>query len=809
MIKNEKRVDFMQINEIKISVRNLVEFVLRSGDLDSRFTGSSRALEGTKAHQKIQKEYKDKFSKEKQIPIDELVNNKSIKKEYFAEVVLKHNIEYKDFLFIVEGRADGIIIEGDNFIIDEIKTVTRPLETVDEDYNYLHWAQAKCYAYIYALQNGLPNIDVQITYYNINDNETKKLIQNFNINDLESFFNDLLEKYYFWANLIKDWNIKRTNSIKNIDFPFNSYRKGQRELAVAVYGTIKEGKNIFAQAPTGIGKTISTLFPSIKAMGENLTSKVFYLTAKTITRSVAEEAIKLMQDKGLELKSVTLTAKDKICFKEKSSCNPEECEFAKGHFDRVNNALKEVLSKENIMDRETIIGYSREFNVCPFEFSLDLALLADCIICDYNYAFDPRVYLRRFFDNDENYVFLIDEAHNLVDRARDMFSAELYKSKFLELKKVMKNKEPKIYKALDKVNSYMLKLKKLYKNPHIQKNGLEDIYPLLRKLVSESEQWLTQNNKIEGHEQLLELYFNILTFIRISEFYNDAYVTYIEEQDNDIKIKMFCLDPSSLLYDRVRQAKASIFFSATLTPISYFKDMLGGCDNDYILRLQSPFSTDNRAILIGDRVPTRYKYREKSYSTIVQYIKAIVSSKKGNYIVFFPSYKYMKDVYRELKEQYPNIKTLIQDSSMKEEERELFLSEFKENNEETMIAFAVLGGIFSEGIDLKYDRLIGAIIVSVGIPQVCLERDIIMDYFNKENDKGFKYAYMYPGMNKVLQAAGRVIRTETDKGVIILVDDRFSDSEYKKLFPKEWYPNLGVRSVKDIENNLKGFWGKY
>lgn len=809
MIKNEKRVDFMQINEIKISVRNLVEFVLRSGDLDSRFTGSSRALEGTKAHQKIQKEYKDKFSKEKQIPIDELVNNKSIKKEYFAEVVLKHNIEYKDFLFIVEGRADGIIIEGDNFIIDEIKTVTRPLETVDEDYNPLHWAQAKCYAYIYALQNGLSNIDVQITYYNINDNETKKLIQNFNIKDLESFFNDLLEKYYFWANLIKDWNIKRTNSIKNIDFPFNSYRKGQRELAVAVYGTIKEGKNIFVQAPTGIGKTISTLFPSIKAMGENLTSKVFYLTAKTITRSVAEEAIKLMQDKGLELKSVTLTAKDKICFKEKSSCNPEECEFAKGHFDRINNALRKVLSEENIMDRETIIRYSREFNVCPFEFSLDLALLADCIICDYNYAFDPRVYLRRFFDNDENYVFLIDEAHNLVDRARDMFSSELYKSKFLELKKIMKNKEPKIYKALDKINSYMLKLKKLYKNPHIQKNSLEDIYPLLRKLVSESEQWLTQNNKTEGHEQLLELYFNILTFIRISEFYNDAYVTYIEEQDNDIKIKMFCLDPSSLLYDRIKQAKASIFFSATLTPINYFMDMLGGCDNDYILRLESPFSSENRAILIGDRVPTRYKYREKSYSIIVQYIKTTVSSKKGNYIVFFPSYKYMKDVYSELKEQYPHIKTLIQDSSMKEEERELFLSEFKENNEETIVAFAVLGGIFSEGIDLKYDRLIGAIIVSVGIPQVCLERDIIMDYFNKKDDKGFKYAYMYPGMNKVLQAAGRVIRTEIDKGVIVLVDDRFSDSEYKKLFPKEWYPNLGVRSVKDIENNLKGFWGKY
>lgn len=827
----------MQINEIKISVRNLVEFVLRSGDLDSRFTGSSRALEGTKAHQKIQKEYKDRFSKEKQIPIDEIVENKIIEKEYYAEVVLRHNIEYKDFLFIVEGRADGIILEGNNFTIDEIKTVIRPLETIDEDYNPLHWAQAKCYAYIYALQNNLESIDVQITYYNINDDETKRLVQNFQINVLENFFIDLLDRYYFWANLVKDWNIKRTSSIKSMEFPFDNYRKGQRELAVAVYGTIKEGKNIFVQAPTGIGKTISTLFPSIKAMGQNLTSKVFYLTAKTITRSVAEEAVKLMQNKGLELKSVTLTAKEKICFKEKALCNPEDCEFAKGHFNRVNNAIKEALMKENIMDRETIVSYAREFNVCPFEFSLDLALLADCIICDYNYAFDPRVYLRRFFENDENYVFLIDEAHNLVDRARDMFSAEIYKSKFLELRKVMRNKEPKIYKALDKINSYILKLRKLYKkdclvvedaalsqnsqaekyyelikkneNTYVQKNSLEEIYPLLRRFISESEQWLTQNNKTEGHEQLLELYFNVLTFIRISEFYNDAYVTYIEEGDNDIKIKIFCLDPSSLLYERIKQAKASIFFSATLAPINYFKDMLGGCEDDYIMRLESPFSLKNRQILIGDRVSTKYRYREKSYSTIVQYIKATINSKKGNYIIFFPSYKYMKDVYRELKEQYPQIKTLIQDSSMKEEERELFLSEFKENSEETMVAFAVLGGMFSEGIDLKYDRLIGVIIVSVGLPQVCLERDIIMDYFNKKDYKGFKYAYVYPGMNKVLQAAGRVIRTERDKGVIILIDDRFSNLEYKKLFPKEWYPNLCIRSVKDIENNLKDFWGKY
>ncbi|MCH5138966.1 ATP-dependent DNA helicase, partial [Clostridiaceae bacterium UIB06] len=544
-----------------------------------------------------------------------------------------------------------------------------------------------------------------------------------------------------------------------------------------------------------------------------LVSKIFYLTAKTITRGVAEDAIIKMVHGGLELKVVTLTAKDKICFKEKSSCNPEDCEFAKGHFDRANDALNEILNKEKIINREVIVKYAKKFSICPFEFSLDLALWADCIICDYNYVFDPRVYLRRFFDTEEEgNAILIDEAHNLVDRAREMFSSELSKHPFLELKKIMKSKDVKIAKALDKINSCMVKLRKQCeveeKNVYVQKNQIEEIYPFLRRLISQSEEWLTKNNEAEGYEQLLEVYFDSLAFIRISELYDERFITYIEKQGSDVRIKIFCLDPSYLLNECMKRGKAVVLFSATLSPIDYFKKILGGSESDYIIRLPSPFSVDKRKLLIADRISTKYKYRENSSLSIIEYIVAMISAKRGNYIVFFPSYSYMKKVYQEFCEQYPLINTMIQESNMEEEDREKYLSNFSKDNEETLVAFAVLGGIFSEGIDLKGDRLIGTIIVGVGLPQLCLERDIIRDYFKEKNNLGYEYAYMYPGMNKVLQAAGRVIRTEEDKGSILLIDERFNSSSYKSIFPKEWYPNVSVRSVKDIQNNLTEFWRK-
>lgn len=787
--------------EIKISVRNLVEFVLRSGDLDSSFRSMSRAVDGTKAHQKVQK---------------------SKDENYEAEVTLKHSFVHEGFIFRIEGRADGIIYEGlevnkeineekspdCSICIDEIKSTTRPLEIIDENYNELHWAQAKCYAYIYSLQNKLDNIDVQLTYFHLDTEMVKNIRKNFSFKSLEEFFYDIIDKYIVWANFTSQWGIVRDNSVKELVFPFEKYRIGQRELAVTVYRTIRDGKKLFAQAPTGIGKTISTLFPTVKAFSEGHASKIFYLTAKTIARQVAEEAFIKMREKGLRFKTLTLTAKDKICFKDESRCDPEYCEYAKGHFNRVNDGLLDILKNEDELSRTVVEKYSRKHNICPFEFSLDLALWADTVICDFNYVFDPRVYLKRFFDLSNNeYTFLIDEAHNLVDRSREMFSATLYKRPFLDLKRVFKDKEPRIAKSLDKLNSYMLKMKKLCgdENFYIQKEMPDDISYLLNNLMSESEEFLATKQGIEGHKELLDLFFEALSFTRILELYDDRYVTYVEKDSKDVKLKIFCLDPSYLLSEAVKRGKTAIFFSATLSPIEYFKDILGGHQDDDVMILPSPFDQKNLLLMIASNVSTRYKDRENSYHMIADYIK-IVSKEKGNYLVFFPSYKYMNDVYEIFIEKYPEYNSIIQTNAMTEEEREAYLSKFQYNPKETLISFAVMGGIFSEGVDLKGDRLSGAIVVGVGLPQICLERNIIRQYFDENNNKGFNYAYMYPGMNKVLQAAGRVIRTEKDKGVVLLIDDRFAYKSYKMIFPKEWRHNIEVFSPEKVKSMIDLFW---
>lgn len=779
-------------NVIKTSVRGLVEFVLRSGDLVNTFTGSSRNTDAIRAHQKIQK---------------------SSPKEYTPEVTLNYTVEDEDMILEINGRADGIIDNKDGIVIDEIKTTTAPLEFVDENYNELHWAQAKCYGYIYCKKNELNKIGVQLTYYQMDTKEIKRFLKNYTLGELEQFFNFVVEEYLVWAKKLKNSYIKRDKSIEKLQFPFKEYREGQRKLAVSVYRNVEEGKGMFIQAPTGIGKTIGTLFPSIKAIREGHITKIFYLTAKTITRTVAEESLQKMRKQGLKIKSVTLTAKDKICFKEERICDPEKCEFSKGYFDRLNGARDEIFQEDNF-SRGVIEKYAEKHKICPFEFSLELTNYVDCIICDYNYVFDPKVYLRGFLsEGNVESAFLIDEAHNLVDRAREMFSATINKKEILELKKICKKDSPDISKKLNKINSAMISFRKKCEennNQYVKSDKPEELGNLLREFVYHTERWLIENknNEVEFKDRLLELYFNALSFIRVYDEYDERYITYAEKVYDDVNVKLFCLDPSKLLKEAMKRGKAFVAFSATLTPMNYFIDILGGDENSYRLKLKSPFKSENLCLLVDNKVSTKYNRREFTYLNIVEDVEEIIKGKIGNYIVFFPSYKYMNEVYSLFCDKNPKVNVICQKIGMSEEEKEEFLQTFSKEAEEGIVGFAVMGGIFSEGIDLTGEKLIGTIIVGVGLPQICLERNIISEYFNNKNNRGFEYAYIYPGMNKVMQAAGRVIRTEKDKGVVLLIDERFTYSSYKGLFPKEWEHYIICKNKVHVSKSLSEFWRK-
>lgn len=780
----------MEVQAIeKISVRNLIQAVLRSGDLVSSYTSNTRAVEGTRAHQAVQS---------------------TAPNGYTAEVQISYLYEDAEYPLEVTGRIDGVLITEEGVTIDEIKSTNQNLHQIEFMTHPLYWAQAKCYAFIYAEQNDLAEISVQLTYYQLESKQIKRLEQTFTLLELRTHFFDLVQRYLIWAKQIHHWQEERNDSIAQLQFPFPAYRKGQREMAVAVYRTVTEGKKLFAQAPTGIGKTMATLFPTIKAMGEGQTSKIFYLTAKTITRTIAEKAFVKLHQAGLKFKFLTLTAKEKICFTEDGNCDPETCKYAKGHFDRVDQAIDEIFDQE-AFTRPKIEEYAQKHQVCPFEFSLDLALWADCVICDYNYLFDPKVYLKRFFiDTNGDYSFLVDEAHNLVDRAREMFSAQIEKQPILDLKREVKGFLPKLAQSLNGLNDFLIQARKICEAENgknfTQKMLPEDLIPLLRHFLKEADAWLSKNSQAPLSVPLQEIYFQANNFLRITEFYDDNYITYGEIWGSDVKLKLFCLDPSKLVEAALQRGKAAIFFSATFSPIDYFIQLLGGDETSYAVRFPSPFSSENLCVLVNDRISTRYKMRELTYDQLTETISFMVKQQQGNYFIFFPSYQYMEEVYQRFVDINPSIDTICQQPGMTEEEREDFLQRFSHENEASLVGFAVLGGIFGEGIDLTGDRLTGAVVVGVGLPQICLEREIIRNHFQEEKGTGFEYAYVYPGMNKVLQAAGRVIRTETDQGIVCLIDERYSYSNYRRLLPEEWKNIKRVSTPDEIQEQIKLFY---
>ncbi|MGX6443294.1 ATP-dependent DNA helicase [Neobacillus sp. K501] len=750
-------------HEVQISVRTLVEYVYSSGSIDSRFRTQSTLADGTRIHQKVQKTYEEGDQK---------------------EVYLRTEIPYENTNFIIDGRCDGLLFRNEKIIIDEIKSSVKPLEYLNEEGLPVHWAQAMVYAYIYAKEHQLEEMIIQLTYVHVETEDKKYYRKQLTITELESFVFSIIKEYAPYAMLRNNHRISRNNSCKELGFPYETYRQGQRKLAGAVYKTITEEKNLFVKAPTGIGKTISTLFPAVKAMGEGHLNRIFYLTAKTITRTTAEEAFERMRSGGLCMKAVTITAKDKVCFKEETKCQKDYCEFANGYYDRINEAVIDIFANEQDMSREVIERYARKHTICPFEFSIDLAYVTDAIICDYNYIFEPRVSLKRLFEEQKrSTALLVDEAHNLVDRGREMFSAAMNKEMFLQLKKEFKDSNQAIYTCASRINSWFIGLKKDHSEETeftIEKLD-ETLSEQLLLFMKEAETVLLK----ETSQTLLDAYFMVNHFLKITELLDEHYVIYGEKNRNDLFLKLFCIDPSKLLQQMGKGYRSKVFFSATFSPLPYYQDILGGQAEDYMLSIPSPFNEEQVDVFIKP-LSTRYRDRDKTKAGIVSMIHSLLMKRPGNYLVFLPSYQYMLAVYEQYIQLDPETKTILQAAGMTEEEREVFLGTFSPDNKETLIGFAVLGGIFSEGVDLIGDRLNGVIVVGVGLPQLCFERNLIKDHFYRQEKNGYDYAYVYPGMNKVLQAGGRLIRSEEDRGTIVLVDDRFLQPSYKMLLPKEW-----------------------
>lgn len=783
----------MEKPSVRISVRNLVEFLLRSGDLDNRKGDRDKdaMLKGSRLHRKIQRQMGG---------------------DYRAEVSLKRETEYEDVRIQIEGRADGIFTSDDTAFIDEIKGVYKNLEYLKEPV-LVHRAQAMCYALIYGEQEGLSKVGVQMTYAHLDTEEIRRFSETFPIEELQEWYQKLVDEYHKWISYQLRWKQERDASMTELAFPF-LYREGQRKMVTSVYHTISEGRQIFIQAPTGVGKTMSTIFPAVRAVGEGKGETIFYLTAKTITRTVAEEAFSILQEKGLRFKVLTITAKEKLCPCEKTECNPDNCPYAKGHFDRINDAVYELWTEGQSFGRETLLAHAEKWQVCPFEMCLDLALWVDAVICDYNYAFDPNVHLKRFFGDSVSgdYIFLIDEAHNLPDRARDMHSESLLKSSFVQARKLLGKGKSRLKTALGRANAALLEWRRRCEEEGGRAKTLmrperdEELDRVLQRLCDPLEAWLDEHrDPTEAHAALLQLYFDIRAWLRVAETFDDHFVLQAAAFGSDLRLTQLCLDPSEFLKANFALGRAAVLFSATLAPAAYYKDLCGLPDARAVA-LKSPFPPENFGLFAACQVSTRYRDREGSIAQVAGCLAAMAGAKPGNYLAFFPSYSYLEQVRAAFAEAYPGIPLLVQQSALDEAGRADFLAQFCPDPQGTMLGFAVMGGVFGEGVDLAGSRLIGCAIVGVGLPQVSPRQEMLRHYFEEKDGSGFDYAYRFPGMNKVLQAAGRVIRTETDRGVVLLLDDRFAQEGYRRLFPRHWAHIQYLSGTDSLRRALDDFW---
>ena len=785
--------------QITLPVRQLVEFLRRAGSIDNRFTGFDRANEGARIHRKLQRAAVKEHA------------------DYAAEVFLRGIFAYEEIEFTLEGRADGIFTAADGVtVVDEIKTTACPAADITPDFAPEHWAQAIVYAAIYAAQHELEEMRVQLTYFQVDEELILRFERHYTAQQLQEEVEALLAEYAPWARRAVEWKKARNSDLQAMQFPFPAYRPGQRAMAGEVYKVCRDGGRLLCQAPTGIGKSMSVLFPALKSMGNESVGRIFYLTARGTTRTAAENALAILRDTEpeLHLRSVTLTAKDKICLCETRECTPEACPYANGYYARIKGALWDVLDVP-CLTAETLQEYAERHTVCPFELGLDSSLWSDVIIGDYNYLFDPVVHLVRFFESAGDYIFLVDEAHNLPGRAREMHSAALTKTSFYEAKKLLGKGKSSLKNALTKVNDIFIEWRhrceeapgdSRFGRTFFEKSRADALDRALTRLCEPLEIWLDEHrDPDETHEALLQLYFDIRAWLRVADTFDDHFVLQISAHGSEVRAAMLCLDPSDFLAADFAKGRAAVLFSATLAPAGYYRDLCGLPDARAVA-LRSPFDTEHLGLWCARHVSTRYKDRADSIAKVADLLAVMSGARAGHYLAFFPSYSYLQQVWENFTARYPDQPTLCQESAMDEGKRAEFLAQFQKSDGRPLLGFAVLGGVFGEGVDLTGESLIGAAIVSPGLPQVGPRQEQLRDYFEQTRGSGFDYAYRFPGMNKVLQAAGRVIRTPEDRGVVLLIDDRFLAPDTRRLMPPHWEQLKTVDSAQALTAELAAFW---
>ena len=798
---------------IEISVGELCRMALKCGDLDRSLfrAGLWRMQEGTSLHSMLQEEAGKTYG-------------------YSAEVPLSLTTVYDGLTYTVSGRADGVMKGyGEGALkVEEIKSVRGGMFYNNPPEVYL--AQLRCYAHFLCVTRGLGEIDTCLTYIHAESHKIRRFEQTMTAEELAGYYEDLLRHIAPWARLEIERKTEIPDTLRSLPFPYPTLREGQEELIHTCRRAIRAGKRLFAQAPTGIGKTMSVLYPSVRALGEGKCDKIFYLTAKASTAAEAFHAARRLHESGARMRSVTLTAKEQVClcpaYREEGRrltdcCNSIDCPYAAGYYDRVDNALHDLLGHAHGYSRSLITETAKRHRVCPYELSLDLSELCELIICDYNYVFDPAVCLRRYFGFEaptgQQYVFLVDEAHNLPDRARDIYSATLSR-RLLERVYAKLPQADELNESFEKLILTMRGLRKLCRETlRTEENGEESGYyltrapipnfaELVRDLHEECDGWLRHSREHPLRPDVQEAADAMRDFLTVAEYYDERFLTYVELSGGDSTVKLYCIDPSHVLDLSMRRARSAVLFSATLTPTDYFADVLGGGKGALQLSLPSPYDPARLCLAAVDGVSTRYEDRAKSIKKIVSCIAATVSQKVGNYIVYFPSYSYMEQVRDAFARKYPSVPLIVQERGMSVRRRESFLSQFADDSKQLRVGFCVLGGSFSEGVDLPGRRLIGTVIVGVGLPGLSNERNILKEYFDNRCERGYDYAYTYPGMNRVLQAAGRVIRREEDEGVVVLIDDRYNTPQYQMLFPASWMHLQYTGNAISLAELVKNFW---